>query len=237
MPDKDPKVLSHHCRLGRNSPELRAALSGLKGVCVVSHAGGETGEHPHLHCWFQHDKETTAGTVKNRLHKLSAFSDFKGNSDWSFRSHNDLPIWWEYVWRDSLGNKKPELVCWTLDIPEFPIPVNPPTLIVAEMEAPGNIIAKGPIHEFRKKSKQASTIDKQNKFLAYCKGYYDLDETEAPTPRKVLKLLYDYCAKNGFTTETCCFVYVNYALSNLCKGDAYKEGRRRFVDRLEGKFF
>lgn len=237
MPSSDPAVEAHHCRLGKNTPEIRTVLQGLKGWVVVSHEGGKTGEHSHLHCFIQHSEPCCAMTVKNRLKKHEVFKEFKGNGDWSFRSHDSLQTWWDYVWKDEYETKKPSLVCWNLDIPQFDIPP-PRTLILPkpELTAPGNIIAIGPISEHRRKQKVNSSLEKQQKFYRYCKEYYDGTD-KRPTAEKVLKLLYEYCKKNGFTTESCCFVWVNYALANLSTGDAYKECRGAFVSRLANKFF
>lgn len=238
MGASDVPVPAHHCRIGIVSPELTSALTGLKGTIVVTHQGGKAGEHPHYHVWFQHERPITAGTVKNRLRKQNEiFATLSGNGDWSFRGHNDLKTWWEYVWLDPLDTKKPALVCWNMDIPQFDIPEIQHTLILNEMATPRIVNTVGPSSLPVQTPKKTTTQDKQNKFLKYCKEYYALDPEEKPTSRRVLKLLYDYCAKNGFTTESCCFVYVNYALSNLLKGDDYKESRRRFTDRLANKYF
>lgn len=234
MPSSDPAVEAHHCRLGKNSEPLRTCLQGLKGWVVVSHEGGKTGEHPHLHCWIQHTEPCCAMTVKNRLKKHEVFKDFKGNGDWSFRAHNDLRTWWEYVWKDDFGNKKPNLVCWSLDIPQFPIP-EIITLILPKpvLTTHGNIIADGPISQHRGR-KKSSSLEKQDKFLNYCKEYFDSKSNAEKTPERILKLLYEYCGKNGFTTESCCFVWVNYVLANISDG---KENRNAFVARMLQKFF
>lgn len=242
MPERDPPVSVHHLRLGVNTPELREALLGLKGWAIVSHEGGKEGEHPHLHCYIQHSEPITAMTVKNRLkkHAPQIFGDFKGNGSWSFRPHNSLETWWEYVWRDPYLTKRPALVMWSLESEQLPIPENQNLVL----ESPGNIIAMGPLRKTLQtvqvvKEKKKTTQEKQQKFLRYVRDLIEIDGTNPNEmeAQDILELLYSYCRDNGFTTEACCFTYVHYVMANIHTGDKFKESQRRFAVRLANKYF
>lgn len=216
--------------------EEEASLAALEGFIIVYHAGGTRAkgfrEKPHYHMYLQRqtDRDSIAAillanSVISKYHKAS-------NSFWSIdtKSTYNLESFWHYVW-DQFPVKRQRLIVWNDSRPQLQIPENP------------LVIAHGPLDEFRgtgsvkiEKAKKSS-LEKQQKFLAYCKEYYEDNPGKSPDPKRILKLLYDYCKGNGFTTESCCFVWVNYALANLSTDEKYKEHRRDFVSRLAHKFF
>lgn len=205
-------------------------------VCVFHGGGSKTGrfkEKPHYHIYYDAKCEVVKEKVQEMVKQSAIVSKYykASNGFWSIDTDEkyDLKSYWDYVWRD-YPSKKQRLIWWDIPEPQLPIP----DLL---LESPGNVIAHGPITEYRgREKKTSSSLEKQQKFLRYCKEYYETS-TKQPEPGRVIKLLYEYCRENGFTTEACCFVWVNYALSNLQNGDAYKESRRRFAARLESKYF
>lgn len=229
-------------RITATLSEEEETLFKIPNTVCVYHAGGSRGkkgfqEKPHYHLYYNAGTEVTKDTVQSMIRSNSVVQKYykASNGFWSIDSDEkyDLNTYWEYVWNDYPA-KKQRLVWWDIEEEQLPIPES---LILV---SPGNIIATGPLDSYRgreRKQKISTSLEKQMKFLKYCKDYYDDFPTHTKTPRDILKLLYEYCKGNGFTTESCCFVWVNYVLANISTDDEYKENRRQFTTRLQNKFF
>lgn len=212
-------------------------------VCVW-HRFGKKGEKPHYHLYYSAgDAGTTKDTVQAMIKSNPVVAKYykPTNGFWEVatKEHYTLEKYWEYVWAN-YPSKGQVFKWWDIPEPQLPIPEPELGLSSLILASPGNVIATGPLDEYRireRKQKISTSLEKQMKFLKYCKDYYDDFPTHTKTPRDIIKLLYDYCKCNGFTTESCCFVWVNYVLANLTTGDDYKENRRQFTARLQNKFF
>lgn len=245
MPAKDPKSPAHYLRIGIINPGMEEHLTGLKGWVVVRHEGGSKGEHPHLHCYIQHEKDMTFMTVKNHLWKHELFSGLKGNGAFSQRPHNSLDAWWAYVWKDDYATKRPRMVCWNLDIPQFDIPevlnllMDSPTRCITIPDTPQKTLVISEKSEKKSGVKQKSALEKQQAFLAYCRQWYNEFPTDDVSHRRLARLVYEYCGRNGFTTEWCMYAWVSYAYFHLNTNNQqqHEEAADRFCDRLCAKFF
>lgn len=223
------------------SPIDEEPLFKIPNTVCVYHAGGKRKsigfkEKPHYHLYYKCDEDTTKETVQQYIKSNAIVAKYykASNAFWSVDTDTSytLESYWEYVWKD-YPQKKQRLIWWDIPEPQLPIPQPIESLITV-----GNVVALGPISAHRGREKKVPTsLEKQQKFLQYCKDYYGENTTKSITPKRILKLLYEYCKNNGFTTETCCFVWVNYVMANLTTGAAYKECRGQFVSRLENKFF
>lgn len=82
--------------------ELAGILEGFPGVkAIVLHKMGKSGEHPHLHVWYEAEKPITNETVRNRLRKYNDFfKGLSGQNDWSSRNHDNFTAWADYVTRN-----------------------------------------------------------------------------------------------------------------------------------------
>lgn len=215
-------------------------LFNIPNAVCVFHAGGSRSgkgfkEKPHYHIYYDAGKEVVKESVQELVRSNEIVQKYykASNGFWSIdtKPEYDLDSYWTYVWAQ-YPTKKQRLIFWNIPTPQLPIP----DLV---MESPGNIIATGPLEEFRKKTQARKiSLEKQQKFLKYVKEYYD-DTKDLNTipPKEIIKRLYDYCSQNGFTTEACCFTWVNYVLSNIYTNDAYEESRRRFTERIFQKYF
>lgn len=238
MPAKDPKSPAHHLRIGQLDAGMEEYLSGLKGWVVVRHEGGAKGEHPHLHCYIQHDKDMTFMTVKNHLWKHELFSGLKGNGAFSQRPHNSLEAWWSYVWKDDYGTKRPRMVCWNLDIPQFDIPItqtlliDSPTRFVTLPDTPETkvVVVKPP------PAPKKHSADKQKLFTEYCRKWFE-EFNEAPNSYRISKLLYHYFGENTFNAKSSLFIYGNYAYYQLVGAEQREAAAERFADRYHDEIF
>jgi len=95
---EDPPGVDKHLRFGKISPEIQEAIIEFPGVkAIVLHTHGRSGEHPHLHVWYESPKAVTNQTVRNHYKKLELFKDHSGQNDWSFRNHDSWETWATYV--------------------------------------------------------------------------------------------------------------------------------------------
>lgn len=227
------------------TPEEERELSIPNMVCVY-HAGGSRGrkdlfqEKPHYHLYYNAGSEVTKDKVQELVKANTIVSKYykASNGFWSVDTDPkyDLDTYWEYVWRN-YPTKRQRLIFWNIEEPQKEIP----DLVVP------CVVAPGPLDEYRGtangtikvQSNKKTSLEKQQKFLRFCKDMIELDgkEPNEITPRKVFKYLYEYCKENGHTTEYSCFTYVNYVISNIHTGTQYKESRRRWADRMVDKFF
>lgn len=209
-------------------------------ICVYHKGGTKSGgfrEKPHYHIYYNCD------TVKEDVQKHIRGNEIvqkyyvASNGFWSVdtKPEYSLEKYWEYVWNNH-PFKGQRLVWWDIPEPQLTIPEVSPYATVLESyrgtQRPHHI----EINAVPKPKANKSSLEKQQKFLAYCRNQYELTGKQV-NPRNTLKYLYEYCKDNGFTTETCCFVWVNYAMANLLSGEEYKTSRARFCERLENKFF
>lgn len=246
MPAKDPRVSAHHLVVNVIVPGMAEHLKTLNDVVVVRHEGGKRGDHPHYHCYIQHKKPCTAQTTKNRLWSHESFKPIEGSTMFSMRPFEEGGVenFWGYVWHDPYLTKRPTLICWNLDTPQLDIPqkqnlvLETPTRYITLPDTPKS--EKSP-EIFEKKSgvKQKSALEKQQAFLAYCRQWYNEFPTDEITHRRLARLLYEYCGRNGFTTEWCMYSWVSFAYYHLNAGNEqqHEEAADRFCDRLCAKFF
>lgn len=123
---QDPPGAEKHLRLepGKRETAIEHAelLKGFSGVkAIVLHLRGKTGEHPHLHVWWESDISggVTNQTVKNHLKAYNAaFGSYSGQQMWSMRNHNSYETWCNYVLKNGshqvlLGN--PELLAQSVE--------------------------------------------------------------------------------------------------------------------------
>lgn len=95
---EDSPGLVKHVRFGKVSDDALTALRDFPGVkAIVLHTHGKTGEHPHWHVWVELTEPATNQTIRNRLKRISAFSSYSGQNDWSFRNHDSWDAWSRYV--------------------------------------------------------------------------------------------------------------------------------------------
>jgi len=99
---EDPPGSVKHIRFGSNSPELVQLLQNFPGVKIgVEHAKGRKGsETPHIHVWYEvpDGKLVTNVTVKNWLKAYAPlFTKLSGQQAWSFRNHDSLDNFTNYV--------------------------------------------------------------------------------------------------------------------------------------------
>lgn len=225
------------------TPEEEALFNIPNMVCVY-HAGGSRtkkyNEKPHYHLYYNSGEEVRQKKVQDLLKTNEIVRKYyvSKNDFWSTKTafNYNLESYWEYVWAD-YPSKSQRLVFWNISEPQLPIPM-PMDLI---LETPGNIIATGPLDEHRflgkAKDSKKSSLEKQQKFLKHVKEYYEGKDLNTVTAKKVIKRLYDYCGQNGFTTEACCYTWVNYVIANIHTEETYKESRRDFTDRIHRRFF
>lgn len=110
---EDPPGGVKHLRFG--SPDHVSLIKGFPGVkAIVLHKMGKTGEHPHLHVWWEGDVVTNQ-TIRNHLKKFDAvFMSYKSQNDWSFRNHDSWEAWAAYVTK----NPSHEVLVPYLDLEE-----------------------------------------------------------------------------------------------------------------------
>jgi len=215
-------------------------LSDISGAVIVYHAGGTRkggfNEKPHYHVYIQHDGTRDDISAKLLSNPVIAKYHKPSNAFWMIdtKSTYTLESYWHYVWA-GFPLKRQRLIHWGDSRPQLEIPESP--LVSA-------LVAPGPLDEHRGSlrpttvSPKKTTLDKQNKFLQFCRDYYDGEDTNNVEPKEILGLLYDYCRQNGHTTESCCFTYVNYAIANLHTDVvAYEASKRQWTRRLLDKFF
>lgn len=129
---QDTPGADKHLRFGKYTEALSALLVGFPGVkSIVLHTHGATGEHPHLHVWWQGEKAVTNQTVRDRLKKYDQyFLAMKSQNDWSFRNHESYDTWAAYVQRNKThkvlhGELPPPKDIIMLEIPNTPAPAAP----------------------------------------------------------------------------------------------------------------
>lgn len=104
MPTKeDIPADAHHLRLEvadlKPFYESLATFPGSKAIVI--HKNGKTGEHPHLHVFFQLERKLTKVALKDRLRAHNEiFGTLKGQTMWSFRPHDNYTTWCKYVCRN-----------------------------------------------------------------------------------------------------------------------------------------
>lgn len=102
---EDPPGAIKHLRFGRpDHLELIKQFPGVKAI--VLHKKGKTGEHPHLHVWWEGAKAVTNQTLKNNFKKLwpEVFDDktqYHSQNDWTMRNHDSWDAWSTYVCKNS----------------------------------------------------------------------------------------------------------------------------------------
>lgn len=207
-------------------------------VCVYHKGGMKSGgfrEKPHYHIYYNCDtvKEEVQKTI--RQNEIVQKYYVASNGFWSVDTKPEYTLekYWEYVW-DNHPFKGQRLLWWDIQDAQLEIPTVSPyaTILEPYRGRPHHIeIVTAP-----KVKAAKSSLEKQQKFLKYCRDQYELINKPV-TAKRTIKLLYEYCKDNGFTTETCCFVWVNYVMANLLTGEDYKISRRGFAERLENKFF
>lgn len=217
-------------RLTMTLTEEEEALFRIPNTVCVYHAKGKNGQKPHYHLYYKCD--TTQANVKEYVLQNEIVKKYykPTNGFWEVASkeHYTLELYWEYVWKNH-PDRGQRFVWW--DILETQLEIPEPLPILA---TPNDVFLS--VYEEAPKAPKRSSLEKQQRFLKYAKEQYET--TQKPvTTRRTLKYLYEYCRENGFTTETACFVYVNYANSHLLQGDEYKRSRAQFCERLENKFF
>lgn len=97
---KDPPAIAHHLRLEvADLKPFEEALSAFPHTkAIVRHRTGKKGEHPHLHVFFQLERELTKVGLKDRLRAFNdVFKSLKGQGEWTFRPHDSFEIWCKYV--------------------------------------------------------------------------------------------------------------------------------------------
>lgn len=229
--------------------EEELTLATLQDAVIVYHAGGSRkggfNEKPHYHVYVMRDSDRNS-IAEALLNNATIKKYYKAsNSFWIIKHYETicnpdesqnpnkytecLNKYWSYVWTD-FPLKRQRLIAWNDSRLQLPIPENP-LVIVHESLDPHQGASLTP------KKNVKTSLEKQQKFLQYCKDYYEDNPAKPKNPERVIKLLYEYCKNNGFTTESCCFVWVHYALANLSTGDEYKENRAKFISRLENRFF
>lgn len=128
----DPPATAHHLRL--EVADLSQFIEPLKtfpwSKAIVCHQSGKTGEHPHLHIFFQLERELTRVALKNRLKAHhDVFKSLYGQSQWSFRPHDSYTIWCKYVCKNlshSIIKSDEELDTIHEEAPQVPIVANGP---------------------------------------------------------------------------------------------------------------
>lgn len=99
---QDPPGADKHLRFEKKEglEQIQEALIKFPGVkAIVLHTHGKSGEHPHLHCWFENAnaRPCTNQNVRDRMKKIEMLSHFSGQNEWSFRNHDSWKTWCEYV--------------------------------------------------------------------------------------------------------------------------------------------
>jgi len=82
----------------RQHAELLKAFPGVRAI--VLHLRGQTGEHPHLHVWWESDISggIVSESVRKRLRSYNdVFTKYSGQMMWSMRNHDNYEIWCKYV--------------------------------------------------------------------------------------------------------------------------------------------
>lgn len=213
-------------------------------VCVY-HAGGTRAgkgfqDKPHYHLYYNAGEEVAKEKVQELVKANPIVQKYykASNGFWSVDTDPgyDLESYWRYVWAD-FPAKKQRLIYWNIPVDQADYPV--PTMDAFVMATPGNVIATGPLDQYRGKIQTTKklSLEKQQKFLKHVKEYYEGRDLNTITPRKVIKRLYDYCGQNGFTTEACCYTWVNFVIANIHTGEILKQSRRDFTDRIFHRFF
>lgn len=217
-------------RLTMTLTEEEEALFRIPNTVCVYHAKGKVGEKPHYHLYY--NCQTTHKEVQKYVLKNEIVRKYYTNTNgfWQIASkpHFTLEGFWWYAWVNN-PDRGQRFVWWDIPEPQMDIPEPMPILAT-----PNDVILDMPV-DTPKEPKRTSK-EKQQRFLKYARDQYELSEKPVTT-RRTLKYLYEYCRENGFTTETACFVYVNYANSHLLEGEEYKKARSQFCERLENKFF
>jgi len=227
-------------RLTMTLSDAEETMLKIPNTVCVYHAGGTRSgkgfaEKPHYHIYYDHGQETVKHVVQDLIKSNAVVSRYykPSNGFWSIDTETNysLESYWKYVWA-GVGTKKQRLVWWDIQTPqlETPQPELPLDLLVL---SPGTQVSPLPAP----KPNLKSSLEKQKKFLSYCKEYYELHPGKVPSNNRTLKLLYEYCGTNGHTTQNCAYTYVNYAMSHLLQGELRKEHRRQFATRLERIYF
>lgn len=152
---QDPPGAEKHLRLepGKRETAIEHAelLKGFSGVkAIVLHLRGKTGEHPHLHVWWESDISggVTNQTVKNHLKAYNAaFGSYSGQQMWSMRNHNSYETWCNYVLKNGshqvlLGS--PELLAQSVEAKQLiaaePLSPETPVRIIKKPTAEERLI-------------------------------------------------------------------------------------------------
>lgn len=125
---EDPPGDVKHLRFGR--PDHLEEIKQFPGVkAIVLHKKGKTGEHPHLHVWWEGEKAATNQTIRNHFKKqfpaIFGTDLYSGQQNWSFRNHDSWEVWAKYV----CGNTSHEVLLSYRDLDA--VSVNAKNLIVA----------------------------------------------------------------------------------------------------------
>lgn len=227
-------------RITMTLTDTEEALFKIPNTVCVYHAGGSRSakgfvEKPHYHIYYNAGKEVKKEEVQQLVKSNEIVSKYykSSNAFWSVDTDVSytLQSYWKYVWA-SYPIKKQRLIHW--GIPEEQLSIPEP---ISELSTDSLLVSTtaSSVINMPQKPKTTTTHEKQLKFLKYCKEYYELGGT--PTNNGVLKLLYEYCSKNGATTQNCAYTYVNFVMSNLLQGEAREVHKQQFADRLERIFF
>lgn len=96
----DPPAIAHHVRIEvADLIQFYEPLKTFPGVkAIARHENGKTGEHPHLHVFFQLERELTRVALKNRLKAHhDVFKSLYGNAQWRCKAHDSYTNWCRYV--------------------------------------------------------------------------------------------------------------------------------------------
>lgn len=229
-----PNVVSTHSITIKGPKLLSGVVDALtandvSGCVVIQH--NDT-DKQHLHIYFVHEPidvstHTHSDKLKVKYKSIFGLGELSGNElrtawAWCYPG-TSLDSYWNYTAHDkkqkAYGRSGAQLLLWKLPDAKREILLPPPAKDVVIMKEP-----------------KKSSLEKQKKFLKYCKEFYDETKTQ-PTVSSCTELLFEYCRRDGFTTESCCFVWVNYALANLLHGPAYDIYKGEFSGRMMRKFF
>lgn len=189
---EDPPGAVKHIVFGGIDPDNSPLVQSLKlfpGVKVgVIHLHGKKSERPHIHVWYEvpDGKEVTNVTVKNWLKAHDPlFTKLKGQQQWSFRNHDSLEDYADYVMKNDSAIAVINHIGIELESRRPPIKIADP---VMGTNVPFQVESNKPYYLLSKPKK----LSMREQFIAHLEGQGWVHTERNPSVSEVIHKLYHF---------------------------------------------